>query len=142
MLVHETSKTSTTARLPRPFMLSWYLIDGVTVNQAGSDSPPPVQLAGRVEKPAGRPGMGVPVVGDAPSVAIDPITVLAVPLRRNSFKVSEQLGLLVGVREAVGTPDDHGRRADHAVRNPALLVLEVPGGDPLRPAQQAALVTR
>jgi hypothetical protein len=88
-----------------------------------------------VEEPAGRARVRVPMVG-MPALGVD-VPLVAVALGGDPLEVREEDRLLAGVRQAVGPPHDHRRHAHHAVGDPAVLVLEMPVGDPLRVAQQA-----
>jgi hypothetical protein len=83
--------------------------------------------------------VGVPVVGDAAALRVDPVASFAVPLSCHAFELREERGLELGVGKAVGPPHDHGRGADHALGHPARLVLEEPWGDALCGAEQTAL---
>ena len=98
-----------------------------------------VERAGRVEETAGRPGVRVPVVGDPAALGVDPESFVAVSLGGHSLEVREEDCLALCIGQAVGPPHDHRSGAHHAIGDPALLVLEMPRGDPLRGAEQAAL---
>jgi len=80
--------------------------------------------------------MGVPVVGDAAALVVDPEAV-RIALGGDGLEPLEEPSLVVRSGQAVRAPHDHRRRADHAVCDPALLVLEEPGGHAFGAAEQA-----
>src|SRR5690606_7906656 len=102
---------------------------------AGGHAVPPEPVP---EEPAHRAGVGVPVVGDVAHVVVDVVAVedtvghLGQPPRH-------VVAVLVGDVGAVPAPHHHGRRADLAVGDPAHVVLVIPGGDALGPAEGAAV---
>jgi hypothetical protein len=99
------------------------------------------QLARRIEEPAGRTGVRVPVIRDPPHPAIQPVPLVAVSGRGDALEVLEQPGLHLGVGVPVDPPHHHRGRADQAVGHPALLVLEEPRRHLLRSAQEAVVLT-
>ena len=85
--------------------------------------------------------MGVPMIRDPSTLAIDVVTLVSIPCGGDPLQVREESGFRVRVWEPVCAPDDHRGHADHAVAHPALVVLEEPVGQALGVAQQAGLHT-
>src|SRR5688500_15532144 len=83
------------------------------------------------------PGVAVTVVRDVPPVAVGPPAAGPVELGRDQAEALHQALLGGRVGHPVGAPDDHGGRADHALGDPALLVLEEPGGQLVGEAELA-----
>ena len=106
-------------------------------------------VIGRVHSGAGRrmpwpkkppaAGRGVIVVGNVAHVVVD-VVLEGEVLLNNECQALVHVGELVGRRlGAVAAPDDHRRRADLALRDPADLVLVEPGRDPRRLAEVAVV---
>ena len=89
------------------------------------------------EKPAGGTGVAVPVIGDVPAMGIGPPSLVPVVAVGHLGHPSQQALLGLCVRKAVRAPDDHRRRADHALGYPALLVLVEPGRELMGEAKLA-----
>src|SRR5262245_47275131 len=76
------------------------------------------------EEAAGRPGMRVPVVGDAAAFAVDPVPVPTESGLGHRGQALQEPVLQLPLRQAVAPPHHHRRGADEAAGDPTVGVLE------------------
>src|SRR3954447_15067016 len=116
--------------VPRSIVSTWPVVSSAAIGSA-------LALHPVTEEAAFRAGVCVVVVGDVPHVVVDVVLereVLGDDAREVLVHV-RQLGC--GWVDAVPAPDDHRRRADLALGDPADVVLVVPRRDPRRFAEIA-----
>ncbi len=84
--------------------------------------------------------MAVPMIRDVPAVGIGPPPFVPVVAVGDLGHPGKQALLGICVRKAVRAPHDHRRRADHALGDPAFVVLVEPGRELVGQAELAVRV--